>query len=145
MKYEISLYDMTGVGLILLKKSDAIYLNQTCGTACIQSREEGVYVPIEYEAPVDSYHNGVPIFSYKRTMEYALSRAFLGVELLEDVGVEKINLILSHFLSFDITVDERRVTDSFESWIYVDIHDLYENFTKGVNNFKGVLTWSNSD
>ena len=78
-------------------------------------------------------------------MEYALSRAFLGVELLEDVGVEKINLILSHFLSFDITVDERRVTDSFESWIYVDIHDLYENFTKGVNNFKGVLTWSNSD
>lgn len=46
MKPRIRLYDAVGTGLIIIYPTGLIVSNQTDGSACMQSCEEGFYLPI---------------------------------------------------------------------------------------------------
>ncbi|SEP55356.1 DUF6210 family protein [Flavobacterium urocaniciphilum] len=141
LKPTIKIYDAVGLGLIISFPSGVEILNQTGGIACNQSAIEGIYLPIANECSMSNELISPEI----ELMEYFSTYAS---DSLQEIDVENINKILEKYkLSDFIKIDFDKLTESHESWIYVNVsndekYDLLDNF-----NFplKGVLTWSNSD
>lgn len=129
----VDLLDFDGLGLIISFPSGVIYTNQVGGYACLHPEVEGVFVPL----PV----------GHKKIL-FALQTHFSGNwHHLEEKDADVIDKLLRSDDFGYIKVDRNRLSDSFESWIYVEIDEIKETFPLigGFEKPSGILTWANSD
>jgi len=129
----IDLHEFDSLGLIISFPSGVIYTNQVGGYANLHPEIEGIFVPLS--------------IGHKKIL-FALQQHFNGNWYhIEKSDAEIVNRLLRSD-GFDfIRVDEDKLEESYEAWIYVDVEELSEMFPllKGFGKAKGVLTWQNSD
>jgi hypothetical protein len=135
----IRLYDLTSWGVVISFPSGVLYSNQTGGYACLQPEEEGVFVPLSNE-----------IFGQMEMLVEYFSKKLKGA-CASGISIETADY-LDHVLSLNpatrfLKIDRRRLSDSHEAWIYIDIFLSNETseIISGFQGYKGVLTWPNSD
>ena len=135
---EFCLYDLEQVGVIILDDGGAVYYNQTGGTACMQPRAKGFFVPISNDAPL-----GQDELDLASRLGNA-TRDSVGLSKFEAV---KVNQLLKEVSSSDLyTVDESKLDLSNEAWVYLDISPQGEfSHFDGYSKLKAILTWPNSD
>jgi len=129
---KICLYGLTQLALILIKEDGIPYYNQVGGYSCYQYDEVGILVPLENERKL-----------LERLSEYTLYK-----NNLEESDIEPINEIFNTSIYKNyFKVDETKLRNSCEAWIYVDIDNQNQEhlFFKGFPGSKGVITWENSD
>jgi hypothetical protein len=144
MKKEVCLWGLDQLALIVKCKSGVFYQNQTAGTSCTQSEQEGILVIISEDA-----------FEASEEIEPFMKKVNC---LTKKEDMDKLDDILSKYIGtcmFSVDRDEK----SYEAWVHVNIkyvneHDkLKKNKQevspsydfKGFIETKGVLTWANSD
>ena len=132
-KPRIRIWEIEGLGLILIRETGVIVQNQTGGLNCIQSEAEGIYVPLQTEA-----HEIETFFADYETLDSAAA------DFLDEYFHRDVNGNL-RFLS----VDRARLHESLEAWVYVNVAqpdgDPRLNLIQGFGETSGILTWSNSD
>jgi hypothetical protein len=137
----IRLWD-AGLGVIILWPSHVVYSNQTGGYACLQPREEGVFVPLyadhgQQAAQFEAFFTG-PTWD---------GGCCNGIDAETADYLDR--LCAASFSTRLLHVDRTRLHDSHEAWIYVDVGVIEEQaYSHTILNFgqqKGVLTWANSD
>lgn len=145
----INLWDSVGVGIIIEYPTGIIIANQTGGTACLDSKCEGVYLPLanDYNEETKEFLSPeIELSNYFQGAKYKGSGAIKGIDQ-EDV--KEINAIINKAgLSGLIEVDVERLAASHEAWIRIKIKDDKNiQLISGFENYplKGVLTWANSD
>lgn len=133
----------TGVGVILKSDAGIYYLNQTGGIACLQSIQQGFYVPINGEA---------------ENKEEELSGFFGGPKWkgachngIDEDTAHFIDKVLSKSIgSAMFRVDRSKLKESHEAWIHVqvdfgrDVDGILDGF-KQLGIETGIMTWMNSD
>ncbi|MBL4868890.1 MAG: hypothetical protein JKY67_21200 [Pseudomonadales bacterium] len=135
---EICLYNLEQVGVIILDPNGAIYFNKSGGTACMQSRERGFFVPISNDPPLDQPELNLP------DRLTAITRDLVG---LSGKHTQPINELLLEISSSDTySVNEDKLSVSHEAWVYIKViaGGNYSQF-EGFGEFYAVLTWPNSD
>lgn len=144
----IQLFNLEGLGLIILNNTGINISNQTGGYSCSHPEEEGIFLPL----------GNMPNLVDKLTI------LFTGPKWrgsccngIDNETADLIDSLLSNtednfYITDDtsfIKVDRDRLQDSQEAWIYVDISepvtDSRLKLTSGFGQTKGVLTWPNSD
>jgi hypothetical protein len=140
----IRLWNSTGLGLIISYPSGVLYTNQTGGHACMQSQEEGVFVPL-YDESVQQ--------------ENMLYDYFFGPKWEgwcdDHIDIETADYIdqvldLSKTTRF-LKVDRTKLHLSHEAWVFVQIADQPEEppITHNMENRIGITqsgrTWKDSD
>ncbi len=137
MRRMVLLYDMVGVSAIVLERSGAVYRNQTCGTACLQSEAEGILVPLNNDPPLDQ-----PELSF----ESQLSTLLRDVCRLDGGLADRIDDILASYPpTTNVRTDRQILLNSHEAWVYVEISESPDSVLQGFGDCKAVLTWPNSD
>lgn len=171
----VQLWNYIGLGLIILRPSGVFYSNQTGGHYCLQSKGEGIFVPVHDECK-EQEKNLLQYFTTERQekikerpMKYSLYN--------EDADFIDSVLDLSVATKV-LRVDRERLDDSHEAWVYVTVADQpleplalgdfitgetasgrvwrgadYEHLPIagdlytffGFGECRGVLTWCNSD
>jgi hypothetical protein len=147
----IRLYEFIGLGLIIVAKSGVRYTNQTGGHCCCQPEVEGFFVPLRNDLTLDPVSLLGPepdLDAYFTGPKYAGSGATCGLDVEDAFEINKI--LAKHQLSQVISVDNTRLTDSHEAWIYVSIINEDDGVAPSFSGFgpyprSGVLTWTNSD
>ncbi|WP_417368487.1 DUF6210 family protein [Flavobacterium beibuense] len=147
MKPLIRVYDAIGLGLIIIHPTGIFISNQTGGTACLQPKEEGIYLPVGNEY----YDNSLISSPETELTDYFSGNKYSSTGATDGIDEEDVNTItailakyrLEHF----ITIDKTRLKDSHEAWIYVNIDCTTESYLlSGFDTqLKGILTWANSD
>ncbi|WP_417351427.1 DUF6210 family protein [Flavobacterium alkalisoli] len=147
IKPSINLFDAIGLGLIIKYPTGVLITNQTAGTLCLQSAEEGIYVPLCNEYYTDSKELISPendLLKYFTESKYHGTGATEGIDK-EDV-LNITNILIKYKLDDFIEIDTEKLKQSHEAWIYVKINNkntsVFNNFEE---NLTGILTWSNSD
>lgn len=142
-KPRIELWNYSGLGLILLHETGVRYSNQTGGYACLHPEVEGAFVPLSDRLS---------------TQHIELNQYFVGPKWggwcfqgIDTETAEFIDGVLQGDRETEqLRVDRRRLDDSHEAWIYVNIlpraddeqrYPLFDGFPSG----RGVLIWENSD
>jgi hypothetical protein len=139
---EISLFDLTTLGLIISEPSGVFYYNQCGGISCTHNYAEGIFTFID----------GAPHTLYKRIADYTLDM----MEGLKPEDADFIDSVLAKYTETNfLSVDRSMLDKSMEAWIYVNIdeekirnatgRDSWRIGFKGFSSEKGVLTWENSD
>ena len=131
-----------GLGLLIRWPSGVIYTHQTGGYQCNHPAEEGVFALFgrqteEQSAKLTAYFCGPKWRGWCAE----------GIDRQTADFVDRVlrGSVLTNFLR----VDRKRLRDSHEAWVYVDVLELPEGqdfFT--IEKFgacKGVLLWENSD
>ena len=133
----VTLWNVEGVVLILLRPSGIVFTNQTGGHACFHPEAEGVLVPFNNEHFLDQPELGV-----KRQLSNLLTNAcHLTPELADKVD----DILSGSHETRCAKVDRTRLQDSMEAWAYVDVDDGGECLFSGFGRCKGIITWENSD
>lgn len=146
MKPEIKLYDAVGAGLVIIYPTGITVSNQTGGSACLQSFEEGFYLPMANDCLVESDQLTGP---EKELAKYFSARYFGtgatdGINDADAIAVE--NILGQYNLRGIIKVDRHKLKQSHEAWIYVTIKsDGFALLSYFDTDLNGVLTWNNSD
>ena len=131
----VSLWDMSGVGVILKSPTRIKYENQTGGTTCFQSSEEGVFVPVNQDLGTD-----MP------SLETELADLLQDVNGLSPTQAEVIDSLMSrNYVTKDIQVDRNHLDESHEAWVYVKIDVAGDSTISSLQCESGVMTWPNSD
>lgn len=129
----ICLYDLDRLALIVKCTTGLLYRNQVAGLLCLHEKVEGALVPLPVKPG--------------RSAEYALGRHFHHFPgRLDSTGADIVDGILRRNGLGFLSVDHANLSNSWEAWIHVRIHqttalDLFE--AEGWEF--GILTWSNSD
>ncbi len=134
---ECCLYNLEQAAVILLDEGGVCYFNNTGGSAAIQSRAAGFLVPVSNDPPQDQ-------------PELALARRLSAV-IKNKIGITHadaaaINDLLREMSSSDFyCVDETRLEQSLESWVFIKIRPQgeYSQF-QGFDEFTAILTWPSS-
>jgi hypothetical protein len=107
---KVDLYEFESLGVILSHPTGIIYTNQVAGYACLHPEIEGAFVPL--------------VDGVGRPAIHALTQRFRGGwESLTIDDADVIDGVLrSAHLGF-ITTDRKRLTDSYEAWVYVDVDE----------------------
>jgi len=127
-------------GIIILCKSGVIYTNQAGGHACKHPHAEGVFIPL-------SALN----LEKKDKLLAGLDALFLGDKYCGwcDDGIDKDDAKYLNRLfkkcNCPFKIDETRLKDCMEAWLYIIITEDIDGRLKGVKGRKAILTWSNSD
>jgi hypothetical protein len=132
-KLRIRIWETHSLGLILIRETGVIVVNQTNGVACQQSEAEGIYVPLQTDAQ-------------------EIEEFFAGYERLDNAAAD----FLDEYFRRDghgnlrfLSVDRARLNESLEAWVYVNVAqpdgDPRLNLIQGFGKTGGILTWSNSD
>lgn len=133
----VTLWNIEGVMLILLRDSGVIYTNQTGGHACAQPEAEGILAP---------FNNSPPLDQPDLSTESQLKRVLTGAQRLTPAQADEVDEILAHWQDTKCAkVDRTRLTDSMEAWVYVDVNECGDDLISGFGPCKGIITWSNSD
>jgi hypothetical protein len=133
----IDLIGFHGIGLIIIVESGVIYRSQAGGLACLHPEAEGVFLPL-------------PVTSGASEM-YALSQHFRGkLGHIDEEAAKVIDRILGRNGHEHLTVNPKRVKESFEAWVHVLIHapggrSRSEKAISGFGECEGILIWPNSD
>jgi len=134
---EICLYNLEQAGVIIFENTGVVYFNQTGGTACVQEKAEGLFVPISNDPPLDSMELNLS------TRLRSLTQGVVGVSH----GIAReINALLLEVSSTDTyQVNMSRLKESQESWVYISVtpQGEYSQYN-GYDTFDAVLTWPNS-
>ncbi|SRR6266446_6846614 len=148
----IRLCDSGGLGLIVLFPSGVVYTNQTGGTCCLQPTEEGVFLPLVSE----TFNHDSALLEYFYKGKWAGACA-------NGIDIEDANFVDQLLAKTDntkfLSVNRKRLADSHEAWVYVNIAATPSRFPElpatyssemsflmyGFGAREGVLTWSNSD
>jgi hypothetical protein len=136
----VNLYDLDGIGIIIMFPSGVIYSNQTGGHSCLHPEEEGVFLPLSYEL-IDQQEMLQKHFAGPKWRSGCAN----GIDADTADFVDHV-LHLSSTTGF-VEVDRSRLSNSHEAWIYVKL-ELSSNKSGIIRSFQngvGVLTWSNSD
>lgn len=144
----IEVWDTVGLGLIIRYPTGILISNQTGGYACLHPAIEGIYLPLSNDYMETTKQFLSPEIEL---MEYFIGDKYQGtgaVKGIDKEDVEKITVILTKYgLHHFIKIDLELLSESHESWIYVNI--LADKEVALLKNFKfplkGVLTWANSD
>ncbi len=144
----VRLYDSVGFGLILDFPTGVLYSNQTGGTACYQPELEGFYIPVAndfYEEQTEFSSPEIELTAFFLSGKHGGGGATNGLDS-EDVSV--IDKILSQYNLYFISVDQSKLAESHEAWVWVNVkidrdNSLFHGFSQ--SEFKGVITWPNSD
>jgi hypothetical protein len=134
----VLLYNLCGVGLIIPWPSGVIYQGQVGGHYCLPFREEGIFVPLEFES-----------FDQARELHEFFTGPKWGGwcgEGIDDQTADFIDQSLARIPLYEegfIKVDRSRLWESVEAWIYVDVQE--EPCLTGLTPCKAILTWPNSD
>ncbi len=134
---EICLYNLEQAGVIILENSGVIYFNQASGTASVQEKAEGLFVPISNDPPLDSMELNLS------TRLRSLTKGSVSVS--HSIARE-INALLLEVSSTDTyQVNMTRLEESKESWVYITVtpQGEYSQYN-GYETFDAVLTWPNS-
>ena len=134
---EICLYNLEQAGVIILDSTRVVYFNQVGGSACIQAKAEGLFVPVSNDPPLDSMELNLS------TRLRSLTQGVIGVS--HSIARE-INALLLEVSSTDTyQVDMNRLKESQESWVYISVtpQGEYSQYN-GYEAFDAVLTWPNS-
>ncbi len=134
---EICLYNLEQAGVIILDSTGVVYFNQAGGTACLQKKAEGLFVPVSNDPPLDSMELNLS------TRLRSLTQGEVGVS--HSIARE-INALLLEVSSTDTyQVDMNRLKESQESWVYISVtpQGEYSQYN-GYDTFDAVLTWPNS-
>ena len=133
----VTLWNIEGVMLILLRESGVIYTNQTGGHTCQQPEAEGILAPFNNSPPLDQPH---------LSTESQLKRVLTGAQRLTPAEADEVDEILARSRDTKCAkVDRARLTDSMEAWVYVEVNECGDHLISGFGPCKGILTWSNSD
>ncbi len=133
----ITLWNIEGVGLIILQNSGVFYTNQTGGTTCAHPVAEGVFAPLNNSPPLDR-----PDLSTNTQ----LKRLLTGAQRLTPAEADAVDRILQASADTNcVTVDRNHLSDSMEAWVYVDVKSNGDSLISGFGCCKGIITWSNSD
>ena len=136
-KKEISLWNDIGVGLIIKESSSVTYTNQVGGTSCLQLGAEGYLVPV---------NNDCAAGDYQSSLEYKLSNFFESKNTLSETDADLLDELLSRYEeSKFICCDRKKLHESNESWVFVNIDYKKCESLRGFTSTSGVLTWPNSD
>lgn len=123
----IELWNYSGVGLIILYPSGVTYSNQTAGIMCAHPTAEGVYMPL--------------------SNDQRLANQFMTVG--QPFDKDDIAYLIDYLASSDdtsfLTIDDTRLGESHEAWLYVNIGKPRWPVLIGFEGYKGILTWENSD
>ncbi|MBY6186089.1 hypothetical protein KUV89_05590 [Marinobacter hydrocarbonoclasticus] len=134
---KVCLWDMVGAGLVIQAESNCVYFNQTGGTACFQSEMEGHFVPFNFDCDPDDFES---------SLEYKLGQLFVNSESVSrDLAQSIDKLLQNNPETSGVSVDNTKLEDSLESWVYVTIKSTENNPVNYEKEMKGVLTWPNSD
>lgn len=137
----VRLWQINGVGLILLHKSGIFYTNQTGGHSCSHPEAEGIFIPL-----VDEMVNQQDLLFQHFTGPKWAGWCNDGIDVESAVVIDQI-LDKSSHTKF-LKVDHGRLADSHEAWVYVTIESPPDPDAlpwKGFASMKGILTWENSD
>jgi hypothetical protein len=135
---EVKLWGLSGATLIVPEQSGVTYSNQVGGTACFQMAIEGVLIPLNNDC-LPEHH--------EELLETYLCRYFSDLDRVFGADdVPEFNKLLWNFPETTaIRVDESKIEESCEAWIYVIVNENSFSDFSGFGEFKGVLTWCNSD
>ena len=145
----VSLYDLVGTALVVLRPTGIRYSNQAGGTTCLQPREEGVLVPIGNDVAVPSLR----LMSLENQLEkYFVGPPHHGTGACRGLSEEDADRLDELFASSNafrgIRVDRSRLADSVEAWVFVAIDAdncvPFDSLGPAYPDH-GVLTWTNSD
>jgi len=145
----VEIWDTVGLGIVIEYPTGIIISNQTGGTACLNSKCEGIYLPLanDYNEETKEFLSPeIELTNYFKGPKYNGSGATNGIDL-EDVGV--IHAIMNSYgLAELIAIDIEKLKESHEAWIRIKINsntsiELIKGFYQ--NPLNGVLTWANSD
>jgi len=130
------LYEFDALGLILSRNTGIVYTNQVAGIGCLHPEIEGAFVPL---------FDGIG-----RPAIHALTQHFRGNwHPITDSDADSIDGILRRAHLGFIVTDRERLADSYEAWVFVDVHENAQESSipllSGFGAQKGVLTWPNSD
>ena len=147
IKPSISLFDAIGLGLIIKYPTGILITNQTGGTLCLQSAEEGIYVPLCNEYYTDSKELISP---ENDLLKYFTGNKYHGTGATEGIDEEDVlnitNILIKYKLDDLIEIDTEKLKQSHEAWIYIKINNINTSvFNNFEENLTGILTWSNSD
>lgn len=133
----VSLWNLCGAAVIVPANTGVIYSNQVNGTACFQEQLEGLLVPLSNDyLPQD----------YKQSLEFELRSLFRGAEMFNTEKAQQVQAALESFQeSRGVKVNMTRVTQSYEAWVHVTLHDVEFSVYSGFEGAEGILTWPNSD
>jgi Family of unknown function (DUF6210) len=134
----IRVWETESLGLIILKNTGVVIANQTGGYACIESKAEGIYVPLRSHA-----HELEAFFQQQWGMDGSA---------LDETAADFID----NFLGLDgngnlnfIKLDRTRLENSHEAWVHVNVSipdgDQRISLINGFGVTHGILTWPNSD
>ncbi|GAB4214475.1 MAG: hypothetical protein OHK0012_12600 [Synechococcales cyanobacterium] len=133
----VVLWNLEGIAAIILEPSNVKYSNQTCGHACIQSSAEGILIP---------FNDDTPLHAPERALWRRMSALLENVQqLTPDLADQVDGLLAMDAMTRCATVDRDRLTDSHESWVYIDLDTEASGLLTGFQKAKAVLTWQNSD
>lgn len=135
---EVRLWGLDGAAIIVPEKSGVKYTNQVGGTACLHKELEGVLIPINNDCLPENH---------EELLESYLFRFFDNLDhIFEKDDIENFNKLLWNFPeTTSIRVDPTMVSESHEAWIHVIVKENNFSDFSGFGEFKGVLTWANSD
>ncbi len=136
MNLEISLYSLEQAALILLDEGGAHYSNQVGGTMCIQAVTRGVLIPLSNSPPLNADEGAA--------LDVKLATLCQGVTLGEEEADELDLLFEREVFDYTIVIDRAKLTESVESWVYVNISTKCQTHY-GFTNASAILTWPNSD
>lgn len=134
----VKLWGLDGAALIVPESTGVVYTNQVNGTACLHRELEGVLIPLSNDCLPENH---------EELLESYLSRYFseLGHEF-DSNDVLSFNKLLWNFPETTaIRVDELKISESCEAWVYVIVEENNFSDFSGFGKFNGVLTWCNSD
>jgi hypothetical protein len=138
MKPIVLLYAQDNAGLIIPWKSGVIFQQQTGGYSCLQDSLEGIF------APLDDFAGHAQEFTRHFTGPKWGGNCSNGIDTeTADFIDTTLARIPGHA---QIKVDRSKLSESRESWIYVDLLDpTSTGILEGFTPCKAILTWPNSD
>lgn len=146
----ISLYDSLGFGMIVNLPTGITFSNQTGGNKCLQAELEGIYIPVGNEVIIESnilHSPETELTKYFLSSKYQGTGATNGIDPEDVYAIESI--LEKYNLKDFISIDNTKLCESHEAWIWVKINvdsqnnSLLKNFDK--TSLNGVITWNNSD
>lgn len=134
---EIKLYNLVGVSLIMQTKSGFKYINQTRGSACLESFEEGILMP---------FNNDYNPANFEHSLEKKLNDLLFEVSTLTEELADKIDYLLQQDPETAVAhVNRDKLVASHEAWVYLNVVPSVHSCLFDLGEFQAVMTWPNSD
>jgi len=150
----VMLLGSEGLGIIVLWPSGVVYANQAGGDANRPCSDEGIYVPLERDVPLEPAKHGYVSLSERLTTYFYRSDA-MGYGGINNADADAIDAILANsYTTRILSVDRNLLSESLESWVYVNVgnhparhpqpglaDEQWNYWLYGLGAVRGVLTW----